>query len=327
MSLDAFIREAAGADTVEVEAGALLGGGAIQENRALTVSIAGGAHAGTHEFVLRAEAPATIPESRPLFQQFALLRAAAEAGVRVPEPLWYCDDPAVAGRPFYLMRRVSGDALGNRVTRSGPFPELAAELARQLARIHTIAPPRTDLDFLVLPEPTPALAAVAAYRGYLDAEPEPHPALEWTLRWLERNALPAGEIVLCHRDFRTGNYMVDGGALTGVLDWEFAGWGDPHEDVAWFCARCWRFAAPEREAGGIAGRETFYSAYEAASGRAIDREVIPYWEAMAHVRWAVIALQQAMRHRSGAEPSLELALIGRRLAELEYECLNLTGVP
>ena len=46
---------------------------------------------------------------------------------------------------------------------------------------------------------------------------------------------------------------------------------------------------------------------------------------MAHVRWAVIALQQSMRHRSGEEPSLELALIGRRLAELEYECLRLTG--
>ena len=47
---------------------------------------------------------------------------------------------------------------------------------------------------------------------------------------------------------------------------------------------------------------------------------------MAHVRWAVIALQQSMRHRSGAETSLELALIGRHLAELEYECLRLTGV-
>jgi len=38
-------------------------------------------------------------------------------------------------------------------------------------------------------------------------------------------------------------------------------------------------------------------------------------------------LQQSMRHRSGTEPSLELALIGRRLAELEYECLKLTGAP
>ncbi len=53
---------------------------------------------------------------------------------------------------------------------------------------------------------------------------------------------------------------------------------------------------------------------------------MPYWEAMAHVRWAIIGLQQTGRHRSGGEPSLELALIGRRMAELEYEILGLTGV-
>ena len=84
--------------------------------------------------------------------------------------------------------------------------------------------------------------------------------------------------------------------------------------------------APELEAGGIAPRNVFYNAYEHASGRTLDVELIAYWETMAHVRWAVIALQQSMRHRSGGEMSLELALIGRRLAELEYECLRLTGV-
>ena len=47
---------------------------------------------------------------------------------------------------------------------------------------------------------------------------------------------------------------------------------------------------------------------------------------MAHTRWAIIALQQSMRHRSKEEPNLEFALIGRRLAELEYESLKLTGV-
>ena len=167
--------------------------------------------------------------------------------------------------------------------------------------------------------------AIATYRAYLDEMPEPHPVLEWTLRWLETNAPVMGETVLCHRDFRTGNYMVDEGELTGVLDWEFAGWGDPHEDIAWFCARCWRFAGPRLEAGGIADRQTFYRAYEQASGRSVDPGLVHFWETMAHVRWAVIALQQAMRHRSGDEFSLELALIGRRIAEIEHECLNLTG--
>ena len=70
MLLGPFIREAAGADSVTVEDGNLLTGGAIQENRALTVIIDGGAFNGTHQMVLRAEATATIAESRPLDQQF-----------------------------------------------------------------------------------------------------------------------------------------------------------------------------------------------------------------------------------------------------------------
>ena len=325
MPLRHWIREVSGAENVAVEDGDLLSGGAIQENRALSVRIRGGEYAGEHEFVLRAEPLSTVPESRPLEQQFRLIEAAREAGVTVPEPMWYCGDPKVTGKPFYIMRRIYGEALGVRVTRLGPMPDVAAALGGELARIHTIRPPSEKLDFLEPVSASPALDAVAKYRAYLDRELEPHPALEWTLRWLETNAPPSGEIVLCHRDFRTGNYMVNDGELTGVLDWEFAGWGDPHEDLAWFCARCWRFSGPSLEAGGISDRKTFFDAYERASRRKVDPKQIAYWEAMAHVRWAVIALHQAMRHRSGKEPSLELALIGRRVAELEYECLKLTG--
>ncbi|MNF12535.1 hypothetical protein D3C80_2140590 [compost metagenome] len=46
---------------------------------------------------------------------------------------------------------------------------------------------------------------------------------------------------------------------------------------------------------------------------------------MATLRWAVIALQQTQRHLSGEEPSLELALTGRLLPELELEILRLTS--
>jgi hypothetical protein len=44
---------------------------------------------------------------------------------------------------------------------------------------------------------------------------------------------------------------------------------------------------------------------------------------MAHIRWAVIALQQAHRHISGGEASLELALTGRLLPELELATIDL----
>ena len=95
----------------------------------------------------------------------------------------------------------------------------------------------------------PGLAAAQRYRQWLGAEASRDPVLAWGLRWLERNAPPPGEIVLCHRDYRTGNYLVDDGRLTAILDWEFCGWSDPMEDVAWFCSRSWRFGRMDREAG------------------------------------------------------------------------------
>ncbi|MCY1555087.1 Phosphotransferase enzyme family protein [compost metagenome] len=148
--------------------------------------------------------------------------------------------------------------------------------------------------------------------------------MEWGLRWLERNQPDSKLLVLCHRDYRTGNYMVDEKGLTGILDWEFAGWSDPLEDIGWFCAKCWRFGNYTAEAGGIGKREDFYRGYERVAGEPIDRRQVAYWEVMAHVNWAVIALQQAERHLSGEETSLNLALTGHIVPELEWEILNLT---
>ncbi|HXU66973.1 MAG TPA: phosphotransferase family protein, partial [Casimicrobiaceae bacterium] len=59
------------------------------------------------------------------------------------------------------------------------------------------------------------------------------------------------------------------------------------------------------------------------AGHRPSRADLDYWQVMAHLRWAVIALQQAQRHRDGGERSLELALTGRIVHELEYEALRL----
>lgn len=318
----AFIREAAGAREVTVESASRLSGGAIQENLALDVRIDGV----THALVLRKDAGSAVAVSRRRDEEFALLRAAFAAGVTVPEPLWQSNDPAIAGSPFFIMRRVGGTASARRIVRErhlgGDRATLARRLGAELARIHTIAPPRPDLAFLAAPRVSPARDFIADARASLDAAGNSRPVLEFGLRWLETHAPPADELVLAHHDFRTGNYMLDDAGITGILDWEFAGWSDPHEDVGWFCAWCWRFGADDDEAGGIGSREAFYAGYEAASGRRIDRERVRYWEAFAHARWAVIALQQMERHLSGAEPSLELALTGTIVPELEHELLR-----
>jgi aminoglycoside phosphotransferase (APT) family kinase protein len=318
--LEDFIAQAAGATSAAITEYRRLPGGAIQENWSLDADIAGGPFAGRLKAVVRTDAPSKIAASLNRAEEFALLETAFAAGITVPEPLWLCREPAVLGKDFFVMRRLAGVAAGHRLVKDQADNEALVErLAQELARIHTITPPTEGLGFLGMPEPSPALHSVARYRDDLDRLPGSHAVLEWGLGWLQRNAPALGELVLCHHDFRTGNYMVDGNRLTGILDWEFAGWSDRHEDIGWFCAKCWRFGANDREAGGIGARETFTRAYQTASGRPVDPEVVSYWEVMAHLRWAVIALQQAQR------PALEPALTGHLVPGLELEILQLTG--
>jgi aminoglycoside phosphotransferase (APT) family kinase protein len=326
--LAAFLTQAAGARRVRVAALEPLSGGAIQDNRRLRAEIEGGDFAGTLDTVVRMDAPSRIAASHDRVSEFAILKSAFAAGVNVPEPLWLCADPGVLGRPFFVMRRIGGSGAGHKLVKDaaerGYGESLAAELGEELAKIHAIPWPAPGLAFLSAPSQAPAFALVSAYRDFLDDLAEPAPAVEWGLAWLARTAPPKGALALCHRDFRTGNYLVADGRLAAVLDWEFAGVGDPDEDLGWFLAKCWRFGKAEHEAGGIGARETFVQAYERKAGRTVNRARLGYWEVMAHVRWAVIALQQAERHVSGGQESLELALTAHVVPELELEILDRT---
>jgi len=321
-----FIAQSAGAKSATVAILNRLGGGAIQENWALDVEVADGPQAGRYETVLRSDAVSGIAESWPRAQEYALIAAAHAAGVTVPQPLWLEPTGNVIGRPFYVMRRVKGLAQGRRLLRSlegEAGDQLATRLGTELAKLHTITPAKAPASLSFLPKAGGDLIArrAAHYRKSLDALPEPQPVLEWAINRMEDLAPPIETIVLTHRDFRTGNYMADDGQLTAILDFEFSGWSDPYEDLGWFCARCWRFGAVDREAGGIGTREAFYAGYESGAGRPVDDARVRYWEAVAPIRWAIIALQQGERHASGQEPSLDLALTGLRAIECDYDLL------
>jgi aminoglycoside phosphotransferase (APT) family kinase protein len=324
IGLARFLADASDARNVAIGELTLLPGGAIQENWGFRTRFIGGPFDGEHDLVVRTDAPTGVPSSIGRIEEFAVLRAVFAAGVCVPEPLWVCPDPGVLGKPFFVMRRVAGSAQGRQIT-SDPalepaLPALAARLAQELARLQTVRPPCPDLGFLPSID---AMQHIAACRAYFDDHPQPRPVLEWAARWLETHLPEPAASVLCHRDFRTGNYMLEGSELTGILDWEFAGWGDPDEDIGWFCCKGWRFARLDREAGGIAAREIFYRAYEAASGRRLDPGRVHFWEVLANVRWAVIALQQSDRYLLGGARDLSTAIIGRRATECELELLML----
>ena len=142
------------------------------------------------------------------------------------------------------------------------------------------------------------------------------------LAWLLSHKPAARPTSLVHGDFRTGNYLIENGQLTGILDWEFCHWGDPREDLGWFCARCWRFGNDALAAGGIATRADLLEGYNATSDAPITESELAFWEILGAARWAVIALLQGQRFLTGGERSLELALTGLMSAEMEFDALE-----
>lgn len=315
------------ADKVDIVSAELLSGGAVQENWKLTVGVSGGERAGRHAWVLRTDAAARIPLSLDRASEYKVLAAAFAAGVPVAEPIARCADEAIVGAPFLVQTFLQGTGQGRRIVRDQTIdtwgPRLAAELGAALARIHKVTPSSADLTVLPLPIRPPAKAEVQRLRDVLDTAGESRPALEYVLAWLDRYAPERRPLALVHGDFRTGNYLVHEQNLTAVLDWEFAHWGDPQEDIGWFCARCWRFGADGREAGGIADRESLYRGYESISEEPVERAAIPYWEVYALAKWAVVAVLQGDRFRKGGEASLELALTGLMPPEMELDALEL----
>jgi aminoglycoside phosphotransferase (APT) family kinase protein len=125
-----------------------------------------------------------------------------------------------------------------------------------------------------------------------------------------------------HGDFRNGNLIVGPDGIRAVLDWELAHLGDPLEDLGWLCVKAWRFGSP-LPVGGFGTYDDLIQAYEKASGAAVDRAALRWWEMFGVFKWAVICVLQAQRHLTGGQRSVELAALGRRVAENEWDLLQM----
>src|SRR2546425_4538937 len=200
---------------------------------------------------------------------------------------------------------------------------MAGQCGEPLARIHGID--LSALPPLPAPDPgqPPARAQVEQYRKFLDDLGEPHPAFELALRWLDENRPPPRPVALVHGDFRNGNFIVGPDGIRAVLDWELAHLGDPVEDLGWLCVKSWRFGVTDRRVGGFGTVDDLLAAYRAAGGRDVDPTELRYWEAMGTLKWGVICEIQAFTHLQGTVRSVELATLGRRVAEMEWDLLEL----
>ncbi|MGH3631662.1 MAG: phosphotransferase family protein, partial [Sciscionella sp.] len=221
---------------------------------------------------------------------------------------------------YLVLERLEGETNPRHLLRDERYVSaragLAGELGRILARIHAID--ATSIPGLEHLDALPWLWARYAELG------EPRPAVELGLRWLADHRPPRRGDTVVHGDFRTGNLLIDPSGLRGVLDWELVHRGDPMADLGWLCTKAWRFGSP-LPVGGFGERAELLAGYTEAGGTAPSAETLRWWECYGTVRWAVLCRHQAQRHLSGAEPSVELAVLGRKVCEQEHDILLALG--
>ena len=279
---------------------------------------------GRRALILRS-APTADGQFASMELEAAVQAAAADAGAPVPQILVASNSPAALGSPFLICDEIAGETIVRRIQRQlddAGRARLLTQCGQALAAIHRArsdAPELAERD-----EPV-------EWRRRLDELGDTTATFEWAFRWLLANRPAAGPRTLVHGDFRMGNLIVEslgrssaGPALAAVLDWEAVHTGDIHEDLAWFCVRAWRFGASAGlAAGGLGTVEEFVSAYERAGGSAVDRDALHWWLVLGTLKWGIICRYQAERHLSGQTRSVELAAIGRRVCENEWDILDL----
>ncbi|MEM7467250.1 MAG: phosphotransferase family protein [Pseudomonadota bacterium] len=254
--------------------------------------------------------------------QFKLLRLAYEFELAVPEPILEFEPSDQLGRG-HVVAHVSGETLPKRLLNDEEFsaarkifPQQAGEF---LAALHTIPAQRADFLANIVDSIDPLRAQIERYDYY----GEPHPAIEFAFRWLDKNKPPTEHRTLIHGDFRVGNMLIDASGIKAVLDWECAHLGDPMADLGWLMTPAWRFGHFDLPVGGVGHKEDLYQAYEAAGGQRVDEERVRWWQIFGSLRWCIFNLMQVHGHRVGGRRSPAFAACGRNAALIEYEMLQM----
>jgi aminoglycoside phosphotransferase (APT) family kinase protein len=221
---------------------------------------------GSDEAVLRVDAedgPLSGTELT-LHREAAVYRALGGTGVLAPRLL-----AVDVERQAMLLTRVPGSAAWTDQVLDG--------LLRELGRLHSVDARRLDL---------PGFDRCA--RGDLDLwariaaariDP-PSPLVDLAFTVLREHFPGEPErLVLCHGDAGPGNVMHENGTVTALLDWEFAHFGDPVDDLAWVTARAVLYGL---DLPGFAERVREH--YEPAAGLTVEDGRLAYWQAVALLR-------------------------------------------
>lgn len=195
---------------------------------------------GDREFVMRKPpAGANIRTAHDMGREFQVLSLLQPVYSRIPRPLLYVDDASVIGSPFYIMERVNGVILRNRLPRgmeigATTWRGISEAAVNGLAELHALDIEATGLSALGKPEGYVQRQVEGWVKRYVNAQTDPINDMDAAADWLQAN-MPADDAPsFIHNDFKYDNLVLDPADLTrilAVLDWEMATVGSPLMDL------------------------------------------------------------------------------------------------
>lgn len=287
---------------------------------------------GGREYVLRRPPfGSEVKSAHDMGREFTILSKLWPVYPPAPRPLHFCEDPAIAGAPFYVMERVRGV-----IFRSKP-PEglsLAPDQVRaccrafveNLAALHAVDYQAAGLGTLQRPGAFVERQVSGWARRYEAAKTGEAPELEAAMAWLETEIPPDSGAVIIHNDYKFDNVVVDRENLrriAGVLDWEMSTIGDPFVDLG--CALSYWIEPGEAPPAGTVScfltahpgsctRQDVADWYAEASGRSTPRLV--YYYVFGLVKLAVIVQQIYWRYVHGRTADPRFAPLGQAAAAM-----------
>lgn len=258
---------------------------------------------------------AAIKSGHDMAREYRILRALQPVYPKAPAPLLYSDDLSVIGAPFYVMARVSGVILRNRLPPGlsltpAQMTALCHALIENLAALHQLDLRAAGLADLGRPEGYVQRQVSGWIKRYENAMTDDVPALTQAAAWLSAHLPPdqgATGATLIHNDYKFDNVVLAPDDLThirAVLDWEMATVGDPLMDVGTTLGYWAEPGDPEllRNFGitalpGSLTRQQFVDAYAAASGRDVTHAL--FYLVFGLYKVAVIVQQIYARYRQG----------------------------
>ncbi len=192
------------------------------------------------EFVLRKPPRgAAIKSAHDMEREFKVLTALQPVYKPIPAPILFCKDESIIGSPFYIMERVSGIILRNKIPAGmeltpATMRAVSESTVDNLAALHSIDIESTGLNQLGKPEGYTRRQVEGWIKRYVAAETDHMEEMNKTAEWMLSNIPDDGAPAFIHNDYKYDNLVLNPENLSqiiAVLDWEMATIGNPFMDL------------------------------------------------------------------------------------------------